>query len=121
MFLWFPQSLKTTRWLRRRDWIHGLVTAARNRDCVSVSTSTASSISDSGDTTSVAVEGKEWEPVHAMVLEDDMRDVTALLRDHRVVRANGKLMCSVISGMVTHLLTGCCSDVECPTNRAYSE
>ena len=43
-------------------------------------------------------------------------DVVSLLRDHRLVRHSGRVMASVVSGMVTRFLSECCEWRSCPWN-----
>ena len=93
VFAWL-QDPEPLRWYARSVWMHAIVTFA-----------------------STPVAQRSTSSEQNPIVSDVPADVVALLRDHRLTRAggsSGKLMCSVVGGMVAPFLPKCCARPSCP-------
>jgi hypothetical protein len=95
-----PQSEESCRWHRRKQWIQSILEAAGSAEQPRRPRCPRNTVSPAKK--------------RAIVPSEDSADVTALLRDRRLIQQRGKLISSWISAQVTQFLDDCCCDALCP-------
>lgn len=106
------QSLKASRWYRRRSWLFAIQRAhkAAQLEARHGAPPATSAVDSPADASSG--QPRKRAATTASVLVDD---VSLLLLDRRLLRCRGPLVADYMVGIATSFLQECCEDPTCPT------